>query len=512
MLFNSYIFIFVFLPATLVLYHYLQSRKKQRAAITTLVLASLFFYGWWNPAYLLLLGLSVLFNYKIGRILSKKPTQNKTLLIIGIAANLSALGYFKYANFFLGSIATMANHEYDSLHIILPLAISFFTFQQISYLMDAHQGSAHDYNFIHYCLFVTFFPQLIAGPIVHHKEMMPQFDKPLSDRHRFISIGFTIFIIGLFKKVMIADSLGIYASPVFHDAAMGYSPYFFEAWGAALAYTFQLYFDFSGYSDMAVGLAYMFGISLPINFLSPYKASNIIDFWRRWHITLSRFLRDYLYIPLGGNRKGIARRYVNLFITMLLGGLWHGANWTFIVWGGLHGFFLCINHGWHAMRKRYNFSPMDSRSGKTLAWITTFLCITVSWVVFRAENWLAAEQMLSGMAGLHGITLKASLFDKLGLLGPWLQSMGVIFTPTSEYNQHLINQLLAAITIAFLLPNTYEFFGRYSPAILNNEPSLQSRKYLAWKPSVVWAIGTLILAIWTISSMSSVSEFLYYQF
>ena len=292
MLFNSYTFIFLFLPTVLLGFHLIGKQGHHRVAIAWLVGASLFFYGWWNPAYLGLMLVSIFFNYGIGVSLGGAPKQpnKKPILIFGVIVNLGLLAYFKYANFFVDNLNNIAGTDIVLEQIILPLAISFFTFQQIAYLVDAWRGETKEYNFLHYCLFVTFFPQLIAGPIVHHKEMLPQFAKDVvyKLRSKHLAIGLTIFAIGLFKKVVLADGISVYASPVFDAAEAGVVLTFFEAWGGSLAYTFQLYFDFSGYSDMAIGIARMFGIRLPLNFNSPYKATSIIDFWRKWHITLSR--------------------------------------------------------------------------------------------------------------------------------------------------------------------------------------------------------------------------------
>jgi D-alanyl-lipoteichoic acid acyltransferase DltB (MBOAT superfamily) len=276
------------------------ARGHHRVAISWLVAASLFFYGWWNPAYLGLILGSMLFNYAVGvTLLNNNSALKKGTLVFGISINLALLAYFKYANFFVDNINLALDTTYHLEHIFLPLAISFFTFQQVAYLVDAYKGETREHNFLHYCLFVTFFPQLIAGPIVHHKEMLPQFAKANTYilNHKNLAIGLTIFILGLFKKVVFADSIAGYATPVFDAAEVGVILTVAEAWMGALAYTMQLYFDFSGYSDMAIGLGYMFGIKLPLNFNSPYQSLNIIDFWRRWHMTLSRFLRDYLYIP-----------------------------------------------------------------------------------------------------------------------------------------------------------------------------------------------------------------------
>jgi alginate O-acetyltransferase complex protein AlgI len=355
MLFNSPIFIFFFLPTVLIVFLLLKSFSaragnhiQKRLPIIWLILASLFFYGWWYPGNLGIILTSIALNYGLGILLNRNgfsPVVRKFLLVVGISGNLLAIAYYKYAAFLVDNANSLLGQNFQVPDIILPIAISFFTFQQIAYLVDAYAVRSEERNFVNYIFFITFFPQLIAGPIVHHSDVLPQLSQA---RWKVaipeIMIGSTIFIMGLFKKVIFADSIAEYATPVFNAASENIIPTFSEAWVGALAYTFQLYFDFSGYSDMAIGLAFMFGIRLPINFFSPYQAISITDFWRRWHITLSNFLRDYLYIPLGGNRKGNLRQSLNLMATMLLGGLWHGAGWTFILWGGLHGVALVINH------------------------------------------------------------------------------------------------------------------------------------------------------------------------
>lgn len=326
MLFHSNVFLFLFLPIALLGFYGLHQTGRRYLPLTWLLVVSLVFYGWWNPSYLPLIALTVVFNVLVGHGLHR--TRSRALLIGGITANLALLGYFKYAWFIASNTlpASMLDPSWASL--ALPLGISFYTFQQIAYLVDVYRGETFERGFTSYALFVCFFPQLIAGPIVHHREMLPQFKR--SDigtvRWERFAIGLTILSVGLFKKVVLADGLAPLANTLFDTAAAGTSLRFFEAWMAATTYGLQLYFDFSGYSDMAVGIAYMFGIKLPINFLSPYKAAGFIEFWRRWHRTLSRFLRDYVYVPLGGNRRGQTRRYTNLMITMLLGGLWHGAG------------------------------------------------------------------------------------------------------------------------------------------------------------------------------------------
>lgn len=350
MLFNSYLFILIFLPATLLLFHGLRSAGRVRGALLALTVMSLLFYGWWNPVYLLLLVLLMLANFAIARRIppqdGRRPPFAKALLLIGIAGNLLVLGYFKYAHFFVDNLNILFGSDLHLARIILPLGISFFTFQKIAFLVDVHQGKVKRLNPLDFSLFVSFFPQLIAGPIVHHSEVMPQFRRIGAAARDGAAPGLTLFALGLAKKVLLADTAALYATPTFDAAAAGRPLDLIMAWSGALAYTAQLY------SDMAIGAALLFGIRLPANFASPYQSASIIEFWRRWHITLSRFLRDYLYVPLGGSRTGKARRYLNLFSVMLLGGLWHGAGRTFIVWGGLHGLYLVMNHGWREMRMK----------------------------------------------------------------------------------------------------------------------------------------------------------------
>lgn len=421
MLFNSYPFLFLYLPVVFVGFFWL-AKHSHRLAALWLAAASVFFYGYWNPAFVKLLLESIVFNYtagyQIGHTNAHKPVRANLLLTGAVCANLALLGYFKYANFFLGSVGSYTGWAVPTLEIVLPLGISFFTFTQIAFLVDVRRGIAKEYNFIHYLLFVTYFPHLIAGPILHHKQMMPQFAQ--ADTYRAnaenVAVGLLIFFIGLGKKVLLADSFSEYATPVFGATKSGIEPGFVVAWTGAIAYTLQLYFDFSGYSDMAIGLSRMFGIHLPLNFNSPYKAKNMIEFWRRWHMTLSQFLRDYLYIPLGGNRCGVLRRHVNLMATMLLGGLWHGANWTFVVWGGLHGLYLVVNLAWLTGKARLGIAESESSlAGKIAGTSLTFVCVIVAWVFFRAETFGSAMLMLSGMANLREVTQlsEATTFDSI---------------------------------------------------------------------------------------------------
>src|SRR5581483_10539599 len=350
MLFNSYTFIFGLLPIAIGGFFLLAVYSRRMAAFWLFAI-SLVFYGWWNPIYVGLLLASIVFNYATGMILAERIQAGESrgaeaILVLGVTVNLLLLGYFKYANFFVNNVNAVTHLHLRLSEITLPLGISFFTFTQLAFLIDCYAGDVREYNFIHYGLFVTYFPHLIAGPIIHHKEMMPQFDDPATYRptSESVSIGLTVFFIGLFKKVIFADGVAPHADALFRTVAGGVTPSFLECWAGMLAYALQIYFDFSGYSDMAIGLSRIFGIRLPLNFDSPYKASNIIDFWQRWHITLSRFLRDYyIYSALSTPRRGRARQYANLISTMFLVGLWHGANWTFLIWGTLHGIYLAVN-------------------------------------------------------------------------------------------------------------------------------------------------------------------------
>jgi alginate O-acetyltransferase complex protein AlgI len=507
-LFNSYTFIFLFLPLAVAGYFIAARLSGRTAAMLWLIAASLFFYGWWNPSYLWLLGAVMVFTYLAGRALSARP--DKRLLAFAIAVDLGVLVYYKYANFLVDNAAAVTGQDWSLGRIVLPLAISFFTFQKIAYLVDSYRGLTKGYNFIEYTLFVAFFPQLIAGPIVHYKEVLPQFRLPETFRPHAenFAVGLTIFAMGLFKKAVLADGIAVYATPVFTAVQGGTHPDLLTAWAGALAYTFQLYFDFSGYSDMAIGGARLFGIKLPQNFNSPYKAANIIDFWRRWHMTLSRFLRDYLYISLGGNRKGEARRYLNLFITMLLGGIWHGAGWNFVIWGALHGFYLTANHGW----RRIAPARLETAAAYRLtAWTLTMLAVVVGWVFFRAPTLEVAMRMIAGMAGLNGVALPQALEMRLGGLATSLESLGVTFSMGGGAT--FISSwiwIVALFGVACFLPNSQEIMGRFKP-VIDATPDQLARRLL-WKPNAGWAFGAAIVAVGGVLALTRVSEFLYFQF
>ena len=505
MLFNSQIFLFGFLPVTLVVY--LLLRREKEFAAGWLAFASLVFYGYWNFSYVWLLLFSIVANYSFGSLIAKSG--KKGILVAGLSFNLALLGYYKYANFFVSNLDHLAGLDLSMAKVALPLGISFFTFTQIAFLMDVYRGEIREYRFVHYLLFVTYFPHLIAGPVLHHREMMPQFETGGRTGYDNYSVGLTIFFIGLFKKVMLADGISAYVAPVFGAHASGIEPTFFDAWLGALAYTCQLYFDFSDYSDMAIGISRLFGIVLPVNFYSPYQSLNIVDFWRRWHMTLSRFLRDYLYIPLGGNRKGKERRYLNLMVTMLLGGLWHGAGWTFVLWGGLHGIYLVANHGWHALKKRIGLPSMGT-FGRFSGRAITFLSVVVGWVFFRADDLDSALSVLKGMAGWNGVIFPDFWLPKWGAFGQWLIAHGAHFgTTATPVSGGEFNWVWILLVIAWFAPNTYRIMAKYEPAL--NLPKENFSK-LQWNPNALWLAIAVLLGFFSIIHMNKESEFLYFQF
>lgn len=511
MLFNSYVFIFLFMPIVGLIYYYLVQRYSFLAT-AWLMAASIFFYAWWSVAYLWLLFSSIIFNYTMGICIDKYNTKGKNsrpILIFAIAINLALLAYYKYANFFLDSAGT----TYRIKDLILPMGISFFTFTQIAFLVDVFKKKASEYHFIHYTLFVTYFPHLIAGPILHHSEMMPQFREKTRFTPENISVGLMIFVIGLFKKVIIADNVCGYADPVFHAAHEANSLTFFAAWAGALAYSFQLYFDFSGYSDMAVGISRMLGIKLPINFYSPYQSNNIIDFWRRWHITLSRFLRDYLYFPLGGNRKGKWRRYANLMTTMVLGGLWHGASWNFVIWGFLHGFYLIINHAWVAIRSLIFPSKTNHVIERALARMLTFMVVVIAWVFFRADTFGSAINVLKAMAGQNGIVIPQH-WNSIFSIPSFMSSVVSFGDIGTTYQSHEFFWLGLLLLVVWFLPNTYQIMKHYQPSFSIKEEFSAAKlfRFLEWKPNLWWAMVKTILIILAVFSISRETVFLYYQF
>jgi D-alanyl-lipoteichoic acid acyltransferase DltB (MBOAT superfamily) len=420
MLFNSFAFVLGFLPIAFVGY-FLISRLSGQLGVAFLAFASLAFYSYWDWRLAPLLIASILANYVIGGAIAHAredaPRRARLILVGGLVLNLGCLIYFKYMNWMIDTINWASSSNITFAKVVLPLGISFYTFTQIAFLVDNYKGKVHERNIRNYFLFVTYFPHLIAGPVLHHAEMMPQFADPSNKKPVLnnIAFGLALFLMGVVKKVVFADSVAPFADQIFN----GHGPLnAAEAWGGALAYTAQIYFDFSGYTDMALGLSRLFNISLPLNFDSPYKAQSIVDFWRRWHMSLSRFLRDYLYIPLGGNRFGFLRRYFNLFATMALGGLWHGAGWTFLIWGALHGFYLIVNHGLTALRERSGL--VWRRWMGPISWAVTFLAVVVAWVFFRANSLDDALRVLAGMTAFDAPATQAANSETAGALLGWI--------------------------------------------------------------------------------------------
>jgi len=474
MLFNSVEFLFLFLPITLAGFLWLNRAKDGRSAVAFLVVASLFFYGWWDWRYVALIVSSMLWNWWLGNKLSTSPSRQ--VLAVGIAANLLVLGYYKYANFFVDVTAQLSGLDFAMAKVVLPIGISFYTFTQIAFLVDAHRGIVREKGLLDYALFIMFFPQLIAGPILHHKEMMPQF-AALQGRQPEASVvagGLFLLFLGLFKKMVIADNLAAYVDPAFANVSV---LHIMDAWTAALGYTLQLYFDFSAYSEMAMGLSMLFGITLPLNFNSPYKATNIADFWKRWHMTLSRFLRDYVYIPLGGNRNGFATMLLALWATMFLGGLWHGAGWTFIVWGMMHGSLLVLHRLW----QRAGMS-MPAWPGRLL----TFAFVVMAWVMFRANTVGDAVHMWETMLGLNGIVLPPQ-YAKLGL------PAATAVSPT--INGVEIWAMVILIVFCMTQKNVHEVWNDWSR-----------------NPGIRHAAAVTMVAMFSFFSLNRVSSYLYWQF
>lgn len=495
MLFTSALFSLLYLP--IVAAGFFLLGRTPRAAAAWLGLASVYFYGYWVPEYIVLLLTSIVVNYGFGIIIGKLRDRTndyseisaRIALTLGLIFNLGLLSWFKYANFLLDTLQTVTSLNLSGVEIILPIGISFFTFTQIAFLVDTFTKGTREYRFIHYLLFVTYFPHLIAGPVLHHAQMMPQFADSEIYRPQIAKIapGLGLFTLGLIKKIILADSIAPYADAVFDATAAGHSPTTFEAWTGAIAYTLQLYFDFSGYSDMAVGLSMIFGVRLPFNFASPYRAINISEFWRRWHMTLSSFLRDYLYIPLGGNRRGNLRRIINLMVTMLLGGLWHGASWTFVAWGGLHGLYLVAHHSCGNIFTRYLACFLPHTAITLVTWLITMLATIVAWVFFRAVDFSTASIILSAMFSISDTGSFPKILFNAGLD----TSRGIWLT-------------LAWSLIAILPINSNILFDRHLRICMQFQP-------IAW-----FSTGSAIVMITALIAISelrtSTSPFIYFNF
>jgi alginate O-acetyltransferase complex protein AlgI len=540
MLFNSYPFLFGFLPVVLVGFYVLGAQRREWA-LAWLTAASLFFYAWWRPINVLLIAPSILINYGLARALERtretQPAQARAILIVGIVFNLCFLGYFKYLNFFESSLNDAFGAGFVLTQLILPLGISFITFQKIAFLVDVQGGRVDKFSLADYGLFVLFFPQLIAGPIVHYREMMPQFRAaPCRYDPENVAVGLNLFFFGLAKKLLLADPLSTLVAPLYKQAAAGTPQSATEAWIAALGFTLQIYFDFSGYTDMALGLARFFGIKLPLNFNSPLKATNIVDFWLRWHVSLTRFLTAYIYNPLtltltrrrmaqgkpifGGRNTSIGAFLTLLamptVLTMFVSGMWHGAGYTYILWGLLHGIYLCINHAWRLVRPRiWSNARVYNRRAAPFGFVLTFISVVAAMVLFRAPTASAAVVLWKGMVGVYGVTLPQAVFARLGSIAGFLASIGVrpAWTSGSILMAATI-RIAVLLAIALLMPNTLQMLAAFEPALGVKPGKTSSRleRLLTWRPSRGWAVGLACVALAGILSLGELSEFLYWQF
>ena len=491
MLYNSFTFL-LFFAVALAAFYLVAMPRGGKAPALLLLAASLFFYGYYSVEFLGLLLLSIAVSYVICRcmlLLPDNQQKRKRLLWLGVGLNILSLGYFKYYIFVASNLALMGV-PVPLYKIALPLGISFYTFQQIAYIVDTYKSNVCEESFWEYVLFITYFPRLISGPIVRREEVMPYLRSPESQTSLYIKVGLTLFVLGMGKKLLIADSFSVWADVIFNAADAGKPLTTFEAWAGALAYTIQIYFDFSGYSDMAIGVSTMFGVPLPVNFASPYKSLNIVDFWRRWHITLSKWLRDYIYIPLGGNRCPVLRRYFNAFITMVIGGIWHGANWTFILWGAMHGFLQMIYQVWAANPNNKDRIP------RPLAIGITFICIVMTWIPFRSATWDGAMSIFAACfnftsgAGTHLTDPFAVVF---WIAVGWLI---VRFAPNT-------NEILAD-TVIFTPSKSY-------PATSPTPP--QGRwAFMHWRDSVAWAAVVGGIFALCVMRFFSNATYIYFQF
>ncbi|MFC0187307.1 MBOAT family O-acyltransferase [Fictibacillus aquaticus] len=486
MLFSSLEFILMFLPVTVLIYYMLLFFKLNVISRVWLVVASLFFYSWWNISYLPLLLLSMFINYFTGSAISKADSigKKKTLLSAGIVFNVGLLGYFKYTDFFIENMNAVFDTNTALLNLLLPLAISFFTFEQIAYIVDAYRGSTKEKDFLNYALFVTFFPRLIAGPIILHQELIPQFHDAKNKRinAQNVAAGIFIFMIGLCKKVAIADTLAVYANDGFANYA---NLTVLEAWVTSLSYTYQLYFDFSGYCDMAIGIGLLFNIKLPVNFFSPYKARNIQEFWKRWHMTLGRFLTSYLYIPLGGSKEGSYKLYRNILIVFAVSGIWHGAGWTFVIWGLMHGLASVLCRAW------------PFKLPAVISWFLTFQFVNVAWVYFRADtvhqaNTIIKTMFSAGQFQLEQLTAPVLSFSTALSFSFSYERFAFHFAETNL----ILSGLLAATILVFFFKNSIQIKDSFQPSL----------KYSVWVSSM------LFLVLSAVFLLNKNSEFLYFNF
>ena len=512
MLFNSYEFIFVFLPILFVLI--CLTRNQHHRLISVIIFASSVFYAWWDIRYLCLMYFSIIVNFYLGKALFVRKL--KPVLVLAIGFNLTLLVIFKYLMLLLSSANEFLNSGFHVPHIILPLAISFYTFQQIAFIVDTYRGNLIEYPSLKmYCLFVMFFPQLIAGPIVYSKQVFHQYKRFTENiSWENIYIGILIFIIGLFKKLVIADSFAGHADSIFSIQDINQLTSL-DAWAGTVCFGLQIYFDFSAYSDMAIGLGRMMGIELPVNFMSPYKSKSIIEFWRRWHITLSGFLREYVYIPLGGNRGGHWQQSLNILITMLLGGIWHGASWAFMFWGGMHGLMIVVNHLWRRLITN-RFAILKTSTLYTIfCFGITLLLVFMAWVPFRINNPDEVLIVWHKMFSLSEITSLPILYEqKFGSISNFLVALGFEFNSVELFPVFkMLTDCLLGLIVCLLLPNTAELFRQYLSCQKHLDASLYyfNFKQINYQHNGILLLSTLIFIVSTLY-LSRVVQFIYFQF
>lgn len=517
MLFSTWPFLFLFLPITVGVFFLIPERHRALRK-GWLVGASLFFYGYWKVSFLPLILISVGLNYGAAEGLCRwqDPVRRRWLLAAGVAVNLVLLGYFKYANFLLHLLGLVLHQKTGHFDILLPLAISFFTFTQISYVVDVYRNRQLHHRFLDYSLFVTFFPHLIAGPIVRHWEIIPQFaDRDLRANRRDIGVGLALLLMGLFKKAILADQIAFVADAVFRGAENGVTLTMFDAWFGALAFAVQLYFDFSGYSDMAIGLARMFSIRFPSNFASPYQAGSPSEFWRRWHITLTRFLREYVYFPLGGNRCGRLRQMGNIMATMAISGLWHGAGLTFLAWGILHGALLVVEQQFRLWKEACGWK-LDHWACRFASGGATFLAVLCGWVLFRAASFAGAGRVLASMAGLNGFTMPYLIGEARLHLGTIAEKLGatIVQSPLEGMSYSWsVHSLLFLLAVAWLAPNSQQLLAVYEP-ILEPVPVAAGNRRIRLRLNYATGLFLGVGLFWFARSFftSQSTPFLYFNF
>lgn len=515
MAFNSFEFLFVFFPLTLLTYFLLGRAQKLNAQLYWLIACSFGFCGYFDFRYVFALLASIAFNYAIVTLINRTPMQaeklRSILLNFAVCLNLAALAYFKYMNFFRESINSFAHTNFALTQVWLPLGISFFTFQQIAYLVSSSYGDTKSHGLARYILHVSFFPKLISGPITEYDEWMPQFDDPSNrvfNLKNFV-LGLTVFTVGLVKKNCIADPISVWVNTMFSFAETGAKPYFLEAWLAALGYLTQLYYDFSGYSDMAIGIALMLNILLPLNFFSPYKSRSIVEYWQNWHMSLSNFFRGYLFTPMAKFRPGLRHwQLTSLFVTMTICGVWHGAGWTFLVFGVLHGTYVVVNHLW---RQNARKAPaFIKQSVNFFSWPLTLAAVTFALVFFRASTLSSAMSLVEAMIGRYGLSLPKELSRFVGFLTTFgIRFKGVFHAENMLITGEILRSLVPPLVATLILPNLYEFTGLRSSAKSN----AKGRVWWQWAPSPAWAlVFALLTSLGFVSMFSENKQFLYFQF